>query len=305
MTYNGGARQHRPATDAGPCHSDRPLLMPDLKQDLRHVSLLCVETRYPALARYAIERCLAAAEFKECILLSPTRFDLPPHIEQVQIAPITSVAAYSDFMLRELGRHFSGSHVLVIQWDSFILRGDLWQAAFLDYDYIGAPWPHRPPALAVGNGGFSLRSRRLVDALQQIKLGVTHPEDHVICDLHRSELEGVHGIRYAPAALAAAFAYETGPRSGPVFGFHGFFNFHLALDDAQLEHYIGLCDNRTLASEEARRLVRSLYHAGRYRLARLILRRRLHGGPAQRADAAWLLLRSYWHGLTRARRLAV
>jgi hypothetical protein len=82
--------------------------------DLGDVSLVCVETRYPELARYAIERCLAAATFKECLLLSPTRHALPDYIRQVQIAPIDSVAAYSAFMLRELGRHFSGSHVLVI-----------------------------------------------------------------------------------------------------------------------------------------------------------------------------------------------
>ncbi|MBC7455787.1 MAG: hypothetical protein H7335_19250 [Massilia sp.] len=95
------------------------------KPDLRNVSLVCVKTRYPELARFAIERCRAAASFKECLLLSPHTHALPDYIRQVRIAPIDSVAAYSAFMVRELGHHFSGEHVLVIQWDSFILRGDL------------------------------------------------------------------------------------------------------------------------------------------------------------------------------------
>jgi hypothetical protein len=275
--------------------------MPATKLDLRNVSLLCVETRYPALARYAIERCLAVADFKECILLSPTTFDLPDTIRQVRIAPITSVEAYSALMLNDLGRYFSGTHVLVIQWDSFIVDAGQWSDTYTDYDYIGALWPHRPPAVAVGNGGFSLRSRRLVDALRRIAIPVTHPEDAAIGEWHRAELSQRHGIRYAPAGLASRFAFECLIPAAPTFGFHGFFNFHRVLSDAELGHYIGLCDNATLRSEEARRLIRSLYHAGRYAMARRLLRRRLSGPPALAADAAGLWLRTWWHALTTRR----
>jgi hypothetical protein len=265
------------------------------KADLRTVSLVCVETRYPALARYAIDRCLAQATFRECILLSPERHALPDYIEQVQIAPIGSVAAYSDFMLRELGKHFTGTHVLVIQWDSFILDGAAWNPAFLDYDYIGAPWGHRP--VAVGNGGFSLRSRRLVDAVDQLDITDTHPEDFVICERHGDELAREHGIRFAPRALADIFAFEEVRPTGPTFGFHGFFNFHRALGDAELADYIALCDDRTMLAETTRRLIRSLYHEGRYAIARRMLKRRMKGPIGLAADAFWLDLRSRWHAL--------
>ncbi|KAF4746198.1 hypothetical protein FOZ62_025133, partial [Perkinsus olseni] len=51
--------------------------------------------------------------------------------------------------------------VLVFQSDSVMCgSGDL--DDFLEYDYIGAPWKHRPLGLSVGNGGFSLRSRSLL-----------------------------------------------------------------------------------------------------------------------------------------------
>jgi hypothetical protein len=202
-------------------------------------------------------------------------------------------------MLRELGRHFSGSHVLVIQWDSFILRGDLWRPEFLDYDYIGAPWGHRP--VAVGNGGFSLRSRRLYEALDRLDITQTHPEDFVICERHRDELIGAHGIRFAPPPLAAQFAFEEVKPAAPTFGFHGFFNFHHALDDAELARYIALCDDQTMLAETARRLIRTLYHNGRYEMARRMLKRRMKGPFGMAADAFWLSLRSHWHGLRRPR----
>jgi hypothetical protein len=272
------------------------------KADLRTVSLVCVETRYPALAQYAIERCLAQATFKECVLLSPVRHALPEHIRQVTIAPIDSVEAYSAFMLRELGQYFSGEHALVIQWDSFILNGAAWRPGFLDYDYIGAPWPHRPVAVAVGNGGFSLRSKRLCEALLALDITQTHPEDFVICERHRDELVGRHGIAFAPREVADHFAFEETRPATPTFGFHGFFNFSRVLGDAEMVHYIGLCDDKTMQAETTRRLIRTLYHDGRYEMARRMLKRRMGGTFGMAADAFWLGLRSRWHGLTRRRR---
>jgi len=270
------------------------------KADLREVSLVCIETRYPALAQFAIERCLAQATFKECLLLSPVRHALPGHIRQVTIAPIDSVEAYSAFMLRDLGRYFSGDHVLVIQWDSFILNGAAWRPEFLDYDYIGAPWPHRP--VAVGNGGFSLRSKRLCEALLELDITQTHPEDFVICEAHGEELIEKHGIRFAPKELAGHFAFEEIRPNTPTFGFHGFFNFSRVLDDAGMTDYIGLCDDKTMRAETTRRLIRTLYHDGRYAMARTMLKRRMGGSFGMAADAFWLGLRSRWHALTRGSR---
>lgn len=46
-------------------------------------------------------------------------------------------------------------HFLIFQTDSCLLKEGVDE--FLQYDYIGAPWPHMKNM--VGNGGFSLRSR--------------------------------------------------------------------------------------------------------------------------------------------------
>ena len=153
--------------------------MGDDRIDLGNVSLVCVETRRHALAIHALQQCMRQAHFKECLLLSPQTPDLAPDlpsgIRHVGIPDITSVAAYSDFVVRRLDAYFSGEHVLIVQWDGFILDGKCWNPRFLDFDYIGAPWPDA--ARTVGNGGFSLRSRRLWGALRAIAPATTDPED--------------------------------------------------------------------------------------------------------------------------------
>ena len=265
------------------------------KLDLRSVSLVCVETRYPELARFAIERCLVGADFMECLLFTSRLHDLPPHISQVLIDPIESVEAYSAFMVNQLGAHFSGTHVLVMQWDSFILDHRQWQGAFLDHDYIGAPWSHR--TVAVGNGGFSLRSRRLYDVLPQLQMAQPHPEDYAICELHAAQLQRDFGIRFADARLASAFAFECIPPSVPTFGFHGFFNFGQVLDDVELSAYLAMCDDATMHSSAVRRMIKQLYQAGRYRMAGRVLCRRANGGVAIFADACMLAARACLHAL--------
>ncbi len=66
--------------------------------DLSHISLVCVESRNPKLAKFAIDQCLSHANFGECILLSAKRFELPSYITQVEIPAINSTQDYSQFM---------------------------------------------------------------------------------------------------------------------------------------------------------------------------------------------------------------
>jgi len=55
-----------------------------------------------------------------------------------------------------------GEKILIYQEDSCIFRKGIDE--FLQYDYIGAPWPHEYNLnkLSVGNGGFSLRSKKVM-----------------------------------------------------------------------------------------------------------------------------------------------
>jgi len=188
--------------------------------DLSAITLLCVETRDPALAHFAIQKCTKQASFGKVVLitdlakLSDRINDQTSNqtedqkvarlqgIEYIQAPPIKTTKDYSDLLLKGLRQYVTGLHVLVIQWDSFILHPELWADDFLQYDYIGAVWPHHPDT-PVGNGGFSLRSVKLLEALESPTITKRHPEDFCICVDNKTTLENQFGIRFAPTNLGS------------------------------------------------------------------------------------------------------
>jgi hypothetical protein len=110
--------------------------------------------------------------------------------------------------------------------------GSKWHDFFLVNDYIGATWPWRPHGQNVGNGGFSLRSRQLLDALRDNEIQ-GEIEDTVICQDYRQLLEA-KGIKFAPTELANKFSIEH-RYIQPTFGFHGIWNAVRYFDNTDLK----------------------------------------------------------------------
>ena len=154
---------------------------------------------------HAAAICQRSIQFGDVRMLTSIPHD---HPSIIPIAPIMSRDAYSSFMIKGINTYVDTPFALVIQYDGFILNPDAWRDEFLDYDYIGAPWAEEE-GLIVGNGGFSLRSKRLLELLQQDDtiLDPTDldppdaPEDWYICVMVRDYLEA-RGIRFAPVDLA-------------------------------------------------------------------------------------------------------
>jgi hypothetical protein len=134
-------------------------------------------------------------------------------------------------MVKQLNTYVATPFALVIQYDGFILKPDAWRDDYVDYDYIGAPW-WEDEGQIVGNGGFSLRSKRLLALLQHDDAILDPgdldpsdaPEDWYICVMIRPYLEE-RGIRFAPVELAKQFSLEGDEHYGVTwtnqFGFHG------------------------------------------------------------------------------------
>lgn len=172
----------------------------------------------------ALTACLAEIDVAKCLLFTDAEVDLgDKRITKVAIPRLSSARAYSEFMLSRLSDYIETSHCLIVQWDGFVLSGARWNPSFLHFDYIGAPWPQFHDGHNVGNGGFSLRSKKLLQATRDPAFRVVHPEDVAICRVNRKLLEREHGVRFADTATAERFSFE---RSGPsaAFGFHGIFN---------------------------------------------------------------------------------
>lgn len=221
----------------------------------------------------ALRRSLEKADFGEVLLLS----DVPPsqthpNITWRRIDRIASRTDYSRFMLHDLAGHISTPHALCIQWDGFVLNAAAWSPEFLAYDYIGAPWPHFHDAYNVGNGGFSLRSRRLLEACLTLSYNPGDGEDVIICRLQRRRLEE-QGISFAPEGLARKFSYERMRPNGDEFGFHGVFNLvdHIPADEALL--LLKKLEPAMLARNERWELLWWAVSRGRLKLAMTMISR--------------------------------
>lgn len=203
----------------------------------------------------AIRQCMDQIDFAEVIWCSdsPPPSILGPTVRLCQIDKLASRQAYSDFVLRKLHSEISTEHVLLVQWDGFVVNASAWDDAFLNCDYLGAAWPQFTDGHVVGNGGFSLRSKRLLAATAKLPK-TEEAEDLAICRTWRRTLEQDHGLKFGSVTMADRFSYERSLAGRATFGFHGVFNLPRHLSALELRRRIRTLEPHVMASAEVNEL---------------------------------------------------
>ena len=279
---------------------ERPLHLPD-------VTLLCVDTMYPDLALFAIERSMERARFGAAVFITRPDHGLarfPPGLEVVTDERIRSVSDYSFFMLRGSLPLVNTSHCLIVQWDGFVLDPSMWSDEFLRCDYIGPVWPHfMRDGHCIGTGGFSLRSRRLLQALLDERIKPFHPEDVCIGRGNRELLERHHGIVFADQRTAHRFAIEGMYENPSAFGFHGVHNLLRVLTATELDHFLSEAPGPLFASGWMRRFIKHALAQDECALARRAFERRRANRRFDLSDLRLMLRlqRARWLGAMRNR----
>jgi hypothetical protein len=201
------------------------------------VTLLAISSiEIPATIR-AIERSCLDINFGAVKLITHEKPENLPHGISFEKCPkINDIMDFNEFTFKYLGGYVNTSHCLMVQYHAYIINPWLWLDEWLEYDYIGAPWAIKDDAyiaweigehVRVGNGGFSLRSKKLMDIPIAYNIPLTqeqgyYNEDGNICCYHRKKMLDL-GIKYAPVETAARFSYEnTVPENKGIqsFGFH-------------------------------------------------------------------------------------
>lgn len=213
---------------------------------LPSVTLVMVETQEHELAKLAIEDSLRDVHFGRVLAFSdePSRFANIVGMDAVYEVPNwLEKIGWSRFVWQDLAPYLDTSHVLTIQWDSWVVNAEAWTDEFLAYDYIGAPWWYKDRN--VGNGGFSIRTTALQRFLRKHRDRfpcITDVDDDLLCRKYRFALEE-HGFTWAPELVAKRFAFEcVQPKDGEglPFGFHAAFNFGKVLDHERLKNRASL-----------------------------------------------------------------
>jgi hypothetical protein len=188
------------------------------------ITYVLIDTFNHELSSYALETSQQRFPLNDVLIFSDKE-DKWVGREVVLIPEIKNIGDYNKVVFFELPKHLKTNYALMIQYDGFVLSGDFFSEQFLSYDFVGAPWPHHHTH-NVGNGGFSLRSKALIEAVQNFILpgDLMDPEDTVICRYLRSRMEDKLGLRFAPESVAETFSYELRETNLKTFGFHGVFH---------------------------------------------------------------------------------
>jgi hypothetical protein len=196
---------------------------------LPDVTLVLIETREHDLAQLALEDCERNAEFCDVLIFTdrPSQF-IRADRRIVAVEDWPNKESWSRCFWYDVPLHVRTSHVLSIQWDSWIVAPEMWRDEYLEYDYIGAPWWYKD-GMNVGNGGFCLRSTRFLRFIRKHRDQfpcITALDDDLYCRKYRPTLQSA-GFEWAPEPLAQDFAFECvrPDKSARHFGFHAAYNF--------------------------------------------------------------------------------
>lgn len=199
------------------------------------ITLLGIDPFMPARTLGALWACMREAEFADVALVCrpgtramggdwkgvrPIFVDVGP--DRVHRETL---------IIKRLHEFITQSHCLHCESDARLANPSAWRDEWLEYDFIGAPWPwpFSQPGFpdctrdnCVGNTGFALISKRFAETLTAIA-NPTPDEarlsDVYICRTLRPQLEE-RGMKFAPEAVAERFSCEGRIFSNQL-GFHG------------------------------------------------------------------------------------
>jgi hypothetical protein len=140
-------------------------------------------------------------------------------VKYIQLGEIKDIDSWSKAAIYELPKYVETNYCLLIHENGFVVNPFAWDPTWLEYDFIGAPWPlpqdnfsYRDEAgdlVRVGNS-VSLRSKKLLDliATREWKpyFGYFNEDGFITCH-NRKWLES-QGCKFAPIEVAKHFSRE-------------------------------------------------------------------------------------------------
>jgi len=210
---------------------------------LNNITLITVDGVNPEDALKSLLISSQEIEFGNIKLISYEQpLTLPSNIEFHQIAKLTW-PLYNRFILHQLYKYVDTDYCLLVQPDGFILNPSKWQDKFFEYDYIGAPWKNGVPHYRVGNGGFSFRSKKLLEFTKQLIFdGVNIGNEDGIIAHNKNNIEQ-NNMKYADIETAYNFSVEDKiPEKewsrDNCFGFHRFYDYNDYKEKQTFENFL-------------------------------------------------------------------
>lgn len=197
----------------------------DKKLVLDNVTLIAVSSVKIRKTIKALEYSMRGVQFADVVLVTHKKpLFLPKNITYKHTEKISNIDMFNYMMVYDLYKYVDTEYALLVHYDGFVVNPDMWEDRFLDYDYIGSPWPIPPEddkityrdingnLCRVGNS-VSIRSKRLMELPSKINIPWQpfhgwYNEDGFICCNNRHIFEE-HGMKFAPVDVAIHFGQEA------------------------------------------------------------------------------------------------
>lgn len=225
------------------------------------------------LARFALNKTIKNVDFDEIIVASDKKIETEAYDKQKNyfIQSNFSVYEWNYYVTYHLHDVVKTDHVLIIQPDGFACKKHFWDDNFLNYDFISSPVCYgfskvkntldmieesfnyskdtNKPFIFNGGGGFSLRSKNFLKFTKDNIISFTDSsvaskeslsvtcEDFISSVFLREKAEQ-SGLRFADLPTTFKFSTEDIFNYGLCFGFHGFHNIPLFLDEYETLYFM-------------------------------------------------------------------
>ena len=212
---------------------------------LPQITLLVADDINPERARDVLSICQREIEFGAVKLLTSHEVE-----GAIKIPALTTLTDYSVFMLTMAHEFVETEFCLVVQRDGFILNPGKWNDDWLRLDYIAPLFIQYDN---VGSGGFSLRSKRMMESLSRnwptwdgthehatrIQASMGYYEDGIISFRNKK------GFKIANLEQAADFG--QGGNRNPKYFRERSFGFHRTFQ--KIDFKTGLIDSSDLTAD--------------------------------------------------------
>jgi hypothetical protein len=210
-----------------------------MRLDLQNITAVCMQGHGPEWGEYrnmmvrvkkSLTYMVKYFNFHKIIFISCE----DPQIEGIRFVHTEPISYfdYNKWCLHDLSDYVTTEFGLLFQDDGYPLNPEMWRDEFMEYDYVGAPikLPSNIPYKEelIGGGGFTLRSKRLMEFTKTIQYpdqyGQYPNEDTTIAVTYRDEMLE-KGIKICPHYIARYFVIQNAIDDNHTilntFGYHG------------------------------------------------------------------------------------
>jgi GR25 family glycosyltransferase involved in LPS biosynthesis len=191
--------------------------------ELTNITLIAVATRQVEETVTALIQSSNGIKWGSVKIVSHYKPEnLPEFITYEPVHKMTDIDDWNNYIFYHLWKHVDTPYCMLIHYDGYVINPGSWKEEFLEYDFIGAPWPEPSDPghmrdkngnqVRVGNS-VSIRSRKLLmiprekDVIWK-KFEGNYNEDSQIC-VHNRHIFEEDGCRFAPLEVAKYFSHEV------------------------------------------------------------------------------------------------